>query len=137
MKRELPETVTATAFQSKNGEYAWPRKHITEALHEIVKIEQAILGGEVWVVRDGKIRGLIPDVAGGPPAVWGWTTLSKQQEESWHEFCHRTLKESVEAIESMKVEENSRADVRDYLFFNVTYITESEYTVRGYGQKMR
>ena len=67
--KALPEEITASAFTAANGEYAWPRAQIVKALQIIIETKQAILGGEVWAVKDGKIWGMILNAAGETTGV--------------------------------------------------------------------
>jgi hypothetical protein len=122
----LPEEITASAFTAANGEYAWPRTQIVEAFRIIVETEQAILGGEVWAVKGGKIWGAIPDATGEISGVWHWETLPHNAQESWVDYCRRTGEESIRAVEDMRVEDDVSPEFQEHLFFNVTYIDEAD-----------
>ena len=88
---------------------------------------QAVLGGEVWLVVDGRITGLIPAAIDDEPAgVWHWDTEPKGESESWPEYCARTAAESKSVIRDMKVEDESKPEVGDSLFFNITYVDETD-----------
>jgi hypothetical protein len=57
----------AGAFVASNGELAWRRQDIEQALHVLRDSGQAILGGEVWLITGEKSwTGLIPQRGGGP-----------------------------------------------------------------------
>ncbi len=122
----LPERITALAFTAGNGEYAWPRPHILEALRAISETKQAVLGGEVWCVREGKISGLLPSTKDEPPGVYHWDTSKRRWAESWPKYCQRTMQESIETVSAMQVEEEVLPEFREHLFFNVTYVDRNE-----------
>jgi hypothetical protein len=123
----LPEPITAAAYRAANGELAWRRAELPDALAAIAESGQAILGGEAWMaLGEGRWVGLIPDARGGPPGVWHWETAPREAGESWLAYCRRTVDESARAVVRMPVEEESDPAVRDRLFFNLTYITEAE-----------
>jgi len=124
--RELPQSITAVAFQAANGEFAWRRSNVPDALRAIAASGHAVLGGEVWVVAGDRITGLVPSCKGEPPGVWHGETLPRSAKESWADYCHRTANDSIRTVEMMAVEDEVREDVRDSLFFNITYVEEGE-----------
>ena len=125
--RDLPNSITAGVFRSANAELGWRRDEIEQALLAIRDNEQAVLGGEVWlIVGPNQWHGLIPDRSGGVPGVWTWNTLPRSSTESWRAYCERTVNESLDAVRQMKVEEETLAELADQLRFNATYIDETE-----------
>ena len=125
--RELPAHATAQAFKAANGEYAWKRADVATALGAISASGQAVLGGEVWVVTKGRRLGLVPSSDGQePPRVWHWDTAEQERSEPWREYCARTAAESNAVVNAMRVEDYSRQDVRDHLFFNLTFVDEND-----------
>ena len=137
---ELPDVIKLLAFRATNGELAWSRADIETALAAICDSQQAILGGEVWMInvattivgkevrlvnRPGSWHGLIPPRTGDIGAVWSWDTESRITSESWLDYCKRTFDESINAVRSLEVEKESRPDVIDSLRFNVTFVDES------------
>ena len=124
--KELPRSVTSRAFRASNGEYAWRRRDLPEALRAIASTCWAILGGEVWVVRNDEIWAAIPEVGGGPSGVWGWEIQPRRPDERRSDYCNRTVQESLESVDQMPVEASARLDVRDRLYFNVTYVREDD-----------
>jgi hypothetical protein len=138
--RELPQPIASLAFRASNGELAWRPSDIENALLAIRDSQQAILGGEIWMInvattivgkevrlvnRPGSWCGLIPPRIGGIDAVWSWDTESRATSESWQDYCNRTCVESIDAIRSLVIEQEFRQDVIDSLRFNVTYTDET------------
>jgi hypothetical protein len=122
---QLPSEVLSKAYVSPGaGEFAWKRADLPEALRAIVDSGHAILGGEVWVVEspDCNWNGLVPSRDGSPPGVWGWDTLEQRPNETWRTYCERTLRESLEAVSSINVEDEAAQAVVPKLWFNVTSV---------------
>lgn len=138
--RELPDSIKSLAFRATNGELAWHRDHIKAALTAIRDSQQAILGGELWMInvattivgkevklvnRPGSWCGLIPPRIGNIDGVWSWDEKPQMASETWSDYCNRTLDESIKAIRSLEIEKEFRSDVIDSLRFNVTFIDKA------------
>src|SRR5438270_11162987 len=118
----LPPDVTSKAFVASNGELAWPRQDIEQALISIRDSGRVILGGEVWLITSGQSwNGLIPRRDGSAPAVWHWKTDLRSSNESWQKYCERTCAESLVRLRSMNVEQETQTELVDQLRFNVTF----------------
>lgn len=125
--RDLPYSISAAAFLSSTGEYAWRRSEIEVALVAIRDTEQAVLGGEVWrIAGSDQWSGLIPGRGGSPDGVWHWETAPRTAIESWGTYCDRTARESIDAVRRMAVEDETLPGLVDSLRFNVSFIDETE-----------
>jgi hypothetical protein len=93
--KKLTGEIFDRAFLAPNGEYAWRREDVPTALTSLADAGCAILGGEVWMVIDEKIHGVIPSAIDEPPGVWPWDTEPRTDSEDWTEFCHRTAKKKA------------------------------------------
>jgi hypothetical protein len=117
----------AGAFVASNGELAWRRQDIEQALHVLRDSGQAILGGEVWLITGEKSwTGVIPQRGGGPSNVWSWTTDGRSSGESSRDYCRRTVAESVDKLRAMPVEQKMPHELIENLRFNLTYVAEPE-----------
>ena len=58
-------------FRANNGEFGWAREQIPLVVDILRRRSLAILGGELWWVFDGGVRGLVPQRQ-GPPAIYPW-----------------------------------------------------------------
>ncbi len=125
--RDLPYSISAAAFRSSSGEYAWRRSEIEVALLAIRDTGQAVLGGEVWrIAGSNQWNGLIPDRGGGADGIWHWETAPRTASESWSKYCDRTAHESIDAVRRMAVEDATLQGLVDSLRFNVSFIDETE-----------
>lgn len=123
--KPLPPAIVKRAYASPGAkELAWRRIDLPEALEAICATQQAVLGGEVWLVRNPNENwhGLVPDRKGGPDGVWSWDTVPRLANESWPAYCERTYRESLNVLSEMNVEESAREDVVSYIWFNITYV---------------
>ena len=123
----LPSPITAVSYRASNGELAWRRSDIPAALAALAESGQAVLGGEVWVtLGGGRWDGLVPDARGGPPGIWHWDTAPQAAGESWPAYCLRAADESARAVAGLRVEEEAAAEIRDRLYFNLTWVAEQD-----------
>ncbi len=127
--KKLPHEIEIKAYITPGAkEYAWRRIDLDHALNAIVKSGQAILGGEVWLVKNSTEHwiGLIPSRYGEPPGVWSWDTDMKKEDETWNEYCKRTLSESIKSLSELMVEDEAALDVLSFIWFNVCFVEEHE-----------
>jgi hypothetical protein len=82
----------------------------------------AVLGTELWVVRDGVIHSL-PIGQSGMGEVHG-NMVDRQADESWAVFVNRAASETVAYLRSF---ESSEIVEPGDLHFNVTWVTEQEF----------
>ncbi len=123
----LPTSITAAAYRASNGELAWRRSDINAALATLAESGHAVLGGEVWVaLGGGRWDGLVPNARGGPPGVWHWDTAPQAAGESWSAYCLRAADESARAVAGLRVEDEAAAEVRDRLYFNITWVANPD-----------
>jgi hypothetical protein len=120
--KPLPEEISSGAFTSDNGEYGWQNPHIFTALKAIAETGQAILGGDVWTVENGKICSLFPDTIG----IRMWDTQPYKPEEVWSDYCRRTCDESIREIESTQLENKVNQEFQQYIFYSPTYIEQND-----------
>ena len=119
--KNLPEEIMSDAFV-EDGKYAWRRPHIFTALRAIAKTKQAILGGDVWVVENGKTVNLFPDIKG----FRMWDTSPRQANESWVDYCGRTCEESISEIENSPIEKEITQESQQFVYYNPAYIEQDD-----------
>jgi hypothetical protein len=122
----LPEQIRANAFYSHTDEYAWQRSYIADTVEALANHGYAILGGEVWIVENGRILAA-PPLRSGENSVIGWDTKEKEEAETWDQFVLRTAKETLAVIESLDAEEEVMPEVRNKVYYNLTFTNEQEY----------
>jgi hypothetical protein len=123
----IPTEIKTNAFYSHTDEYAWQRSHIANAIRALANHGYSILGGEVWIVENGKILAA-PLLLSGKNAVIGWITKEKEKMETWEQFAQRTAKESLASIESLNAEEEIMPELRSKVYYNLSFVDEREYS---------
>jgi len=91
-------------------------------LRAIAETNQAILGGDVWVVENEKILSLFPEVKG----IRMWDTLPRQNNESWFDYCRRTCEESIREIENSPIEKEITQESQQFIYYNPTYVEQND-----------
>jgi len=84
--------------------------------------QYAVLGTELWVVRDGLINTL-PIGQTGMPEVHG-NTVSRLANEPWAAFVSRSASETVVYLRSFQ---SSEIVEPGKVHFNVTWVSEEEF----------
>jgi len=111
------------AFRAGNGEYGWAREQIPEVVETLARQQYAILGGELWWVRDGAADwvGLIPQRK-GPDAVYSWVT-DRLPTESWADLVHRAALEALAAVQMWPEASDLPVDLPGRILYNLTWVS--------------
>ncbi len=118
----FPEELKASAYIS-GSEAAWPIEFAGKVVNWLCQNKVAVLGTEAWTVHgDGTIT---PSIEGG---LYG-NAVSKKGDESWEAYVRRAAREALRCVESVNL--STEAKERRDVFFNITWVDESEY--RGLG----
>jgi hypothetical protein len=60
----LPVELERDAFRTPNREFGWTRAQATIAIDALCRHGLAILGGELWYVKDGTVQPSVPEHQG-------------------------------------------------------------------------
>jgi hypothetical protein len=117
---DFPSELAEAAFWS--NEPAW-EPHLAALVVEWLGLHQyAVLGTELWVIRDGLINTL-PIGQTGMPEVHG-NTVNRRANEPWAAFVSRAASETVVYLRSFQ----SREIVAPgKVHLNVTWVSEVEF----------
>jgi hypothetical protein len=123
----FPEHIERAAFRSPKGqgEYAWRYDTILDVIDFITAHNHAILGGEVWYVRDERITGLLPRKGGGT-VVCTWD-VTKTMNETWAEYVARSQRESSEIVRTKRPEEIVEMSTDASLYYNLSWVDENKF----------
>jgi acetyl-CoA acetyltransferase len=94
----FPQELEDAAFRSPDGEYAWQHTEALDAVRVLAGSRRAVLGGELWLVRDGEIWGGLLRKSGAP-GVYAWET-ERLPEEPWSTYVARACSEALRAIQA-------------------------------------
>jgi hypothetical protein len=94
----FPPELERDAFRTDNGEFGWTRTQIPQVVDILRSQELAILGGELWWVKDDS-RGwdLIPQ-EDGRQAVYTWAA-DRLPGELWPVFVERGAAEALAHVD--------------------------------------
>jgi hypothetical protein len=123
---QLLDTLFLNAFQASNGDYAWRRADLHNALESLSDGHYAIVSGEVWVVEGNLFCPLSPARTGGW-ALLAWEVPQREDHEAWDHFAHRTVEESLRAIHNLNPEETVPQDMADKLYYHICFTDETAY----------
>lgn len=122
----LPEKAKEAIFNTLGEEYAWKRADIADVVEALTEENYAILGGEAWLVENGSVWGMLPLRSGGT-ALFAWDA-DKQASETWQQFVQRAAKETLSWIEKSNADEEIPIEKREFVCYNLTYVTEQEFS---------
>jgi hypothetical protein len=118
------------AFRADNGEFGWTRKQIPLVVDVLRRRSLAILGGELWWVRE-VVPGwdLIPQ-RNGAFAVYPWAT-NRRPAEPWPTFVERCAAETLSSVERWPALIDLPPDMTGQILCNLTWVSEVEFETFG------
>lgn len=123
----FPPELERAAYRECNGEFGWTRSQAMAAVKVLVAHSFAILGGELWWVREGVPgwRGSIPQRQ-GPPAVYAWET-DRLPGEPWSTFVERSVADTLAALSRWPQPDDLPSDLPGRILYNLTWASEVEF----------
>jgi hypothetical protein len=134
----LSKFISDKGIISESGEIAWNKNNVFEAIEEIVKLNYAILGGDVWALKNVDIHnsndqieykniyvGIIP-FKNGSDTVCNWSS-NKNQNENWLDFVLRSKKEALNFINKSNVENRVKEELNDKIYYCLVFTNELEF----------
>jgi hypothetical protein len=117
----FPPALGNEAF-ANGGEVAWRPRFAAAAVEWFGANGYAVLGTELWLLKDGAIQSL-PIGLSGMREVHG-NTVDRQRKESWGEFVVRAAGETLAYLRAFRATDIiERGDI----YFNVVWVSESDY----------
>jgi hypothetical protein len=122
----FPPELERGAFRASNGEFGWTRAQIPVVVEALQADGLAILGGELWWVRDGFADwvGVIPQ-RHGPPGVYHWET-TREPGEPWPHFGERGASDALAAVERWPTPTDLPPDLLGRILYNLTWVSDVE-----------
>jgi hypothetical protein len=112
----FPESLAAIAFV--NGEEpAWEQKDCRAAIEWLSQNNQAVLGFELWLVRDGTISTAISTKSG--PAIYV-SNCDPLKGETWDDYVRRSGKEAKDLIAAFRWPQDS-LEPSQTVYFNLCW----------------
>lgn len=129
-EENLPQHLTAMAYQARNKELAWKKKDILFVLEELRKLGIAVEHGEVWLIEgNGRWTGLIPyknAKAKVPGSIYHWEVEFKKNEK-WEEYLDRSVIESMDAVANLNPEDEVIENIKDRIYYNLLLLPRENF----------
>jgi hypothetical protein len=115
------------AFVASNGEFGWTREQIPMIVTVLSSHRLAILGGELWYVRDGSTNwtGRIPH-RHGAPGIHTWET-KRGPDEAWVHFMQRGVSDTLSAVGRWSEINDLPSLLPRRIFYNLCWVSEAEF----------
>lgn len=136
---KFSDKILERAIESLNGELAWKRNDVVQAINELTENKYAILGGDVWAVGGNdsplprltqidpeKIAVGIIKGKDGQDYVFNWYS-NKGQNETWDDYVNRSKKETIDSINNMNAEESVSKELSNSIFYNLVFADKEEF----------
>ncbi|HZZ14406.1 MAG TPA: hypothetical protein VFE08_00420 [Candidatus Sulfotelmatobacter sp.] len=117
---DFPSELAKAAFW--RSEPAWEPDIAAQVVEWLGLHQYAVLGTELWIIRDGLINTL-PIGQSGRPEVFG-NTVSRRGNEPWAAFVSRGASETVVYLRSFQSGEIVEPGK---VHFNLTWVSEEEF----------
>jgi hypothetical protein len=118
---DFPSVLRVAAFAA-GDEVAWPPMHAAVAVDWFAEHGYAVLGTELWLLKDGAIQSL-PMGLSGMREVHG-NTVNRGNEEPWRSFVARAGAETRTYLQAFNPPDIVE---RGQLVFNVVWVSEVEF----------
>lgn len=118
---DFPSELRVAALRT-GDEVAWPPILAAAAVEWLGTNGYAVLGTELWLLKDGPIQSL-PVGLSGTREVHG-NTVNRGNEEPWSSFVARAVAETRTYLQAFKP---SDIVERGQLVFNVVWVSEAEF----------
>ena len=122
---KLP-AMLALAYGAGDGAYAWRKKDLPAVLDTLEAEGLAVLGGEIWGIRDAVILGAVPTRCGGT-RILAWSAPVKNPETRWPDYVTCCAQHAREAIRRLQAEKEVTPAFRDRLFYHLHFFDADEF----------
>jgi hypothetical protein len=122
----FPPELERDAFRTDNGEYGWTRAQIPQVVNILRSLEMAILGGELWWVKDGSTGwDLIPQ-RDGRRGVYTWAG-DRLPGESWPDFVERGAADALAHVERWPTDLDLPPNLEGRILCNLCWVSQLEF----------
>jgi hypothetical protein len=122
----FPPELERDAFRADNGEFGWTREQIPQVVNILRSQELAILGGELWWVKDGSTGwDLIPQ-RDGRRAVYRWAG-DRLPGESWPDFVARGAADALAHVERWPADLDLPPNFEGRILCNLAWVSHLEF----------
>lgn len=120
MRELFPTELLDKGFELPEGCFAWQYADLPDVLQTIVGENEAILGGTMWAIRDGKAFNPFTTLEENYEFPV-WNTKPQKTDEDWTVYCRRTFEESLSEISSLKLDEIVKENKGELVLFRPVF----------------
>ena len=117
---ETLDQLLLRAFLTPDGKHGFPASDVVSALRANAENGKATIGGELWVVENGKLQEAFP----GVPGLDVWSVSARRPDESWAEYCARARDESLREFGTFDSNLEFSPEQRRLMFYHLQYTEE-------------
>ncbi len=119
-------TILEAAYGAGDGAYAWRKKDLPEVLETLAAAGLAVVGGEVWGLRDFEILGAVP-TRRGHTRILAWSARDKSPQIGWDTFCIQCARYALQSVRELNAEKKVTPAFRDHLVYHLHFLAEGDY----------
>ena len=120
------EAVLASAFGAGDGAFAWKRDKLPEVLETLATANLAIVGGEIWGIRDFEIFPAVP-TRYGHTRILAWSAADKTPDTNWPNYVRECARHARQAIQALDAESQVVPAFRHRLVYHLLFFSEHDY----------
>lgn len=118
--------ILALAYGAGDGVYAWRKEDLPVVLDTLEAEGLAVLGGEIWGIRDAAIFGAVP-TRRGDTRILAWSAPVKSAETRWSDYVTCCAQHAREAVGRLQAEKEVIAAFRDRLCYHLHFFDEDDF----------
>jgi hypothetical protein len=122
----FPPELERNAFRADNGEYGWTRAQIPQVVNILRSRRMAILGGELWWVKDGSTSWDLITQRDGRRAVYTWAG-DRIPGEPWPDFVERGAADALAHVELWPTDDDLLPNLEGRILCNLCWVSHLEF----------
>jgi hypothetical protein len=124
---QAPElsSVLASAFGAGNGAYAWKKGDLPEVIDQLAAAGMAVVGGEIWGLRDFEIFGAVP-TRKGHTRIFAWSAPPRAFGTDWSTYRTQCIQYALDAVLELNAEAEVAPAFRDHLLYHLQFLAEKD-----------
>jgi hypothetical protein len=123
----FPPELERDAFRTENGELGWAHDQIPQVVNVLRSQELAILGGELWWVKDGSADcDLHIPQRDGRRTVYVWSS-DRLPAEPWTDFVERGAADALARLERWPTDLDLPPDLKGHVLCSLSWVSRLEF----------
>lgn len=123
------DSIRASAFGAGDGAYAWKKEALPMVLETLAAENLAVIGGEIWGIRDFAIYPALP-TRRGDTRIFSWSAPNKTPDTKWPAYFNECIRYAHRAIQDLDAESQVAPSFRDQLVYHLPFYNEQDYLAK-------